>query len=66
MSFGVSFLAFAYLRTYIRRAKLGCSKNDLGAVWWRWMMFLLDCDESQHDDGRTPAFPCCTFHLFSG
>ena len=49
---------------------LGCSaqvrNGDLGAVWWRWMMFLLDCDESQHDDGRTPAFPCCTFHLFSG
>ena len=42
------------------------ANGDLGAVWWRWMMFLLDCDESQHDDGRTPAFPCCTFHLFSG
>ena len=34
----------------------------------RWMMFLLDSDESQHDDGRTPAFPLVvqslTFHLF--
>ena len=30
----------------------------------RWMMFLLDSDESQHDNGRTPAFPYFSFRSF--
>lgn len=47
---------------------LRCSSIRRTYMKARWMMFLLDSDESQHDDGRTPAFPLVvqslTFHLF--
>ena len=53
-------------------SSLGSSSSEEHKAYMkaRWMMFLLDSDESQHDDGRTPAFPLLcssslTFHLLS-